>query len=68
MKFYEINGGDIKIDGVSTKKLSRKNIHDLFTMVLQDTWLFNGTVMENIVYNRENVSKAEVVEVVKRLV
>ena len=67
MKFYEINGGDIKIDGVSTKKLSRKNIHDLFTMVLQDTWLFNGTVMENIVYNRENVSKAEVVEVCKEV-
>ena len=67
MKFYEINGGDIKIDGVSTRKLSRKNIHDLFTMVLQDTWLFNGTVMENIVYNRENVSKAEVVEVCKEV-
>ena len=67
MKFYEINGGDIKIDGVSTKELSRKNIHDLFTMVLQDTWLFNGTVMENIVYNRENVSKAEVVEVCKEV-
>ena len=67
MKFYEINGGDIKIDGVSTKELSRKNIHDLFTMVLQDTWLFNGTVMENIVYNRENISKAEVVEVCKEV-
>lgn len=67
MKFYEINGGDIKIDGVSTKELSRKNIHDLFTMVLQDTWLFNGTVMENIVYNRENVSKADVVEVCKEV-
>lgn len=67
MKFYEINGGDIKIDGVSTKELSRKNIHDLFTMVLQDTWLFNGTVMANIVYNRENISKAEVVEVCKEV-
>ena len=67
MKFYDINGGDIKIDGVSTKELSRENIHDLFTMVLQDTWLFNGTVMENIVYNRENISKAEVVEVCKEV-
>ncbi len=40
MKFYDINSGDIKIDGVSTKELTRENIHDLFTMVLQDTWLF----------------------------
>ena len=44
MKFYNINSGDIKIDGVSTKDLTRENIHDLFTMVLQDTWLFNGTI------------------------
>ena len=67
MKFYEINGGDIKIDGVSTKKLSRENIHDLFTMVLQDTWLFNGTIRENIVYNRKNVDNARVVEVCKEV-
>ena len=60
MKFYDINSGDIKIDGVSTKDLSRENIHDLFTMVLQDTWLFNGTVKENIVYNRENVTDEDV--------
>jgi len=56
MKFYEINSGDIKIDGISTHDLTRENIHDLFTMVLQDTWLFNGTVKENIVYNCKNVS------------
>ena len=65
MKFYDINSGDIKIDGVSIKKLTRENIHDLFTMVLQDTWLFNGTIRENIVYNRENISDDKVNEVCK---
>ena len=67
MKFYEINSGDIKIDGVSTKELSRENIHELFTMVLQDTWLFNGTIKENIIYNRENVSDERVKEVCKEV-
>lgn len=67
MKFYEINSGDIKIDGVSTKELTRENIHDLFTMVLQDTWLFGGTVKENIVYNQENVSDEKVQEVCKEV-
>lgn len=56
MKFYEINKGDILIDKVSINDLTRENVHSLFTMVLQDTWLFNGTVKENIVYNRENIS------------
>ena len=65
MKFYEINSGDIKIDDVSIKKLKRENIHDLFTMVLQDTWLFEGTVKENIVYNRKNISDKKVEEVCK---
>lgn len=63
MKFYDINDGDIKIDGISTKDLTRENIHELFTMVLQDTWLFNGTVKENIVYNRENISDEKIKEV-----
>ena len=63
MKFYDIKDGDIKIDGVSTKELTRENIHSLFTMVLQDTWLFNGTIKENIIYNRENVSDERVKEV-----
>ena len=67
MKFYDITSGDIKIDGVSIKKLKRENIHNLFTMVLQDTWLFNGTVTENIVYNRPNISKEEVKEVCKKV-
>lgn len=52
MRFYEIDSGDILIDGISIKDLSRENIHNLFSMVLQDTWLFNGTVRENIVYSK----------------
>lgn len=63
MKFYEINGGDIKIDGVSINDLTRENVHSLFTMVLQDTWLFNGTIKENIIYNRKNVNMGRVEEV-----
>ena len=65
MKFYDINSGDIKIDGVSTKELTRENIHELFTMVLQDTWLFEGTVKENIRYNKENVTDKQIQEVCK---
>ena len=65
MKFYDINDGDILIDGVSTKDLTRENIHDLFIMVLQDTWLFNGTIRENIIYNKEKVSDEEVVASLK---
>ena len=64
MKFYEINEGDILIDGISIKDLTRENIHDLFTMVLQDTWLFDGTVRENLVYNGEGSLK-EVKDVCK---
>lgn len=60
MKFYDINSGDIKIDDISIKDLKRENVHDLFTMVLQDTWLFDGTIKENIIYNRENVSLDDV--------
>ena len=67
MKFYDIDSGDIKIDGISTKELSRENIHSLFTMVLQDTWLFDGTVKENIIYNQENVSDEKVKEVCKEV-
>ena len=67
MKFYDINSGDIRIDGVSTKDLTRENIHELFTMVLQDTWLFEGTIKENIVYNRENVTDDMVHEVCREV-
>ncbi len=56
MKFYNINDGDILIDGVSVKNLTRENIHDLFIMVLQDTWLFSGTIRDNIKYNKDKVS------------
>lgn len=60
MKFYDIKDGDIKIDDISTKELTRENIHDLFIMVLQDTWLFEGTIKENIVYNKPNVALEDV--------
>lgn len=64
MKFYNIADGNITIDGVSTKELSRENIHDLFIMVLQDTWLFNGTVRDNIKYNKE-VSNEDIMKACK---
>ena len=65
MKFYEINNGDILIDGVSTKDLTRENIHELFIMVLQDTWLFEGTIGENIRFNKENVTDREIWKTLK---
>ncbi len=60
MKFYEINSGDILIDGVSIRDLTRENIHDLFVMVLQDTWLFDGTIRDNIKFNQENITDEEI--------
>ena len=65
MKFYEINDGDILIDGISTKNLTRENIHDLFIMVLQDTWLFDGTIKENIKFNQEHITDEEIWEACK---
>ena len=65
MKFYEINEGDIKIDGISTRDITREDIHSLFTMVLQDTWMFAGTIRENIVYNRRGISDEEVMKICK---
>ncbi|HIT62066.1 MAG TPA: ABC transporter ATP-binding protein [Candidatus Caccovivens faecavium] len=65
MRFYEINSGDIRIDGKSIKDLTRENIHDLFGMVLQDTWLFQGTIKENLRYNKENVTDEQIVEACK---
>lgn len=59
MRFFDINSGDIRIDGVSTSELTRENIHSLFGMVLQDTWLFEGTVRENLVYNKTGVTDEE---------
>lgn len=56
MRFNEINSGDILIDGVPIRQMTRTQVHSLFCMVLQDTWLFEGTIRENIVYNKQNVS------------
>ena len=65
MKFYDINDGDILIDGTSIRDIKRSNVHDLFTMVLQDTWLFNGTIRDNIIYNQKHISNKKVEEVCK---
>ena len=67
MKFYQINDGDILIDNKSIKNLSRKNIHSLFTMVLQDTWLFDGTIKDNIKFNNKNVSDEEIWDACKKV-
>ncbi|MBQ6687164.1 MAG: ABC transporter ATP-binding protein [Bacilli bacterium] len=65
MRFYEIDSGDILIDGISTKELTRDNIHNLFTMVLQDTWLFEGSIKENIRYNQDSVTDDEIINACK---
>ncbi len=65
MKFYEIDKGDILIDGESIKNLTRENIHDLFVMVLQDTWLFDGTIEENIRFNQKHITKNELWDICK---
>lgn len=59
MRFYEIDEGDIIVDGVSIKDMKREDVHNLFDMILQDTWLFDGTIRENLVYNKENVTDEE---------
>ncbi len=63
MRFFEINSGVIKIDGVPISEMSRENVHKLFGMVLQDTWLFEGTVRENLVYNMEGITDRQLEEV-----
>lgn len=60
MRFYEIDGGEIRIDGISTDQVTRENLHDQFCMVLQDTWLFEGTLKENIIYSKQGVTDGEV--------
>lgn len=65
MRFYELNSGDIKIDGVSTKDITRENVHRLFGMVLQDTWLFEGTIKENLRYNNPNITDQQIVDACK---
>lgn len=61
MRFYEVQGGEIYIDGTPITNLKRENIHNLFCMVLQDTWLFEGTIKENIIYSKKNVTDEEVI-------
>lgn len=65
MRFFEINSGSISIDGVPTSQLKRENTHELFSMVLQDTWLFEGTVRENLVYNMEGITDEDLERVCK---
>ena len=60
MRFYELNRGQILIDGIPTSELTRENVHELFCMVLQDTWLFEGTIRENIVYSKKGVTDDEI--------
>ena len=65
MRFYEVNGGMISIDGVSTSDMTRKGLRSNFGMVLQDTWLFEGTVAENIAYGKADASREEIIDAAK---
>jgi ABC-type multidrug transport system fused ATPase/permease subunit len=65
MRFYEINAGMIKIDGVDVKDMKRSDLRKMFGMVLQDTWLFNGTIKDNIAYGKENATMDEIVRAAK---
>src|SRR5690606_36178197 len=66
MRFYEIDRGEILIDGVNIKDMKRDEVRSYFGMVLQDTWIFEGTVYDNIAYGKENATKEEVIEAAKR--
>ena len=65
MRFYETDSGEILIDGVSTKDMKRSDVRDLFSMVLQDTWIFDGTVKENIAYSMKNATDEQVMNASK---
>lgn len=65
MRFYDIDNGDIIIDGVSIKDLTRENIHSLFCMVLQDTWLFEGSIKDNVRYNQKDITDKQIVDACK---
>lgn len=67
MRFYEINDGQIFVDGIDTKKLSRDNLRDQFCMVLQDSWIFEASVRENITFGEENITDEELIDVCKRV-
>lgn len=65
MRFYELNDGSIKIDGIPTTKMTRASVHNQFCMVLQDTWIFDGTIKENIIYCERNVTDKQVIDACK---
>lgn len=65
MRFYELDGGEILVDGIPISSLKRENVHDVFCMVLQDTWLFEGTIKENIIYSKEGVTDEDVKDACK---
>lgn len=65
MRFYEVNSGEILLDGTPISQVTRENVHDQFCMVLQDTWLFEGTIKENIIYSKQGVTDEEVVDACK---
>ena len=65
MRFYEIDGGEICIDGIPINHVTRENVHDQFCMVLQDTWLFEGTIKENIIYSKQGVTDEQVISACK---
>ena len=65
MRFYDVNSGEISVDGLETRTLTRENLRDAFGMVLQDTWLFNGTIRENIAYGREGATDEEIIRAAK---
>ena len=67
MRFYEVGGGHIKVDGVDIADMKRSSVHNLFSMVLQDSWLFDGTIMENVRFNNENVTDEDVVNACKNV-
>jgi ATP-binding cassette subfamily B protein len=65
MRFYDLDGGEILLDGIPINEVPRENVHEQFGMVLQDTWLFEGTIKENIIYSKPNVTDEQVVEACK---
>lgn len=65
MRFYEVSGGEILLDGVPLNEVPRENVHEQFGMVLQDTWLFEGTIKENIIYSKQNVTDKQVMDACK---
>lgn len=67
MRFYEINSGKILLDGVDTKDITRENLRDQFCMVLQDSWVFEGSIKENITFGQEDIDDSEVIEVCKKV-